>query len=334
MINRLGYSYDGITWSASTNGNSLFSGTSTTVGGIIYNGTKWYACGNSGSTPPFTSIITSSYDGINWQSINSNINNFYGGTTYPGSLIFTGSKYFTIATGSSGALSRINYSYDGITWSASTNGNTYFQNYMNTIAWNGSDLFVAGGTHSGANNRVARSYDGITWSATSNGNSVWTISLNRVVWNGTMWVGGGSGTNRIGYSYNGNNWSIATSANSIFTGNTIGLAWNGTLWAAAGNRGVGYSYNGINWFASPNGQSLIGSTGFGYDIVWNGSMFVMAVIYSASAATVNAPLYSYDGITWSASTNGNTIFSGTPTSYGTTVINSHPAPNLYPPIYL
>ena len=62
----------------------------------------------------------------------------------------------------------LGYSYDGITWSASTNGITLFGNFAAGVAWNG-NLWIAVG---GATNRIAYSTDGITWSASTNGNSI------------------------------------------------------------------------------------------------------------------------------------------------------------------
>ena len=66
----------------------------------------------------------------------------------------------------------LGYSTDGITWSASTNGNSIFGSSVRGVAWNGS-LWVAGGQ---ATNRLGYSTDGITWSASTNGDSVITTT--------------------------------------------------------------------------------------------------------------------------------------------------------------
>jgi hypothetical protein len=71
--NKLAYSTDGITWSASTNGNSIFTGINF-GDGIVYdvawNGNKFVAVGVSsgGSFGPFTPTIGYSTDGITWSA--------------------------------------------------------------------------------------------------------------------------------------------------------------------------------------------------------------------------------------------------------------------------
>jgi hypothetical protein len=77
--NTLAYSTDGITWSASTNGNSIFitsGSTNAEVDGIAWNGSLWVAIGYknlSGSTNSPAGAY--SYDGINWFS-SSNFSTF------------------------------------------------------------------------------------------------------------------------------------------------------------------------------------------------------------------------------------------------------------------
>jgi hypothetical protein len=71
-----------------------------------------------------------------------------------------------------GSTNRLGYSYDGITWSASTNGNTIFNDVSGCwgIGWNG-NIWVAGGY---GTNRLGYSYDGITWSGATNANTFFT----------------------------------------------------------------------------------------------------------------------------------------------------------------
>jgi hypothetical protein len=76
------------------------------------------------------------------------------------------------------------YSTDGITWSASTNGNSIFTGLVAGLAWNGS-LWVAGGQ---GTNTLAYSYDGITWSGSTNGNSIISASARGIAWNGSLFV--------------------------------------------------------------------------------------------------------------------------------------------------
>jgi hypothetical protein len=68
------------------------------------------------------------------------------------------------------------YSNDGITWSASTNGNSTFSLIGYCVVWDSVNTqWIAGGI---GTNQLAKSTDGITWSPTTNGN---TIMNNRVL---------------------------------------------------------------------------------------------------------------------------------------------------------
>jgi hypothetical protein len=301
--NNLAYSYDGIIWSASTNGNGLMSDSVTTV---EYNGSMWVAGGTINNNR-----LGYSTDGITW-SASTNGNTIFGGSVL--ALCWNGSIWVVGGRGGN----TLGYSTDGITWSASTNSNTIFNSGVFSICWNGS-IFVAGGF---STNALGYSTDGITWSASTNGNDVFDITHD-VAWNGTMFVAAGRGENSLGYSYDGLIWSASTNGNTIFVPAEygLGLSWNGSMWVASGginNNRLAYSTDGITWSASTNGNTIF--TEFGRSVRWNGSIFV------AAGSETNTLGYSYDGITWSASTNGNSVI-----SLDAYDVASKPSPNLYPP---
>jgi hypothetical protein len=299
--NRMAYSNDGIIWSASTNGNSIFT---TTCNDIGYNGSLWVAGGQG------TNVLAYSTNGLTW-SASTNGNSIFD--LYCSAVAWNGSLWVVGGTSNN----RVGYSYDGITWSGSTNGNSIFDYYVADVAWNGS-LWVAAGE---GNIALGYSYDGMTWSGSTNGLSIFGGNGRAVAWNGSLWVAGCLyGTNKLGYSYDGITWSGSTNGNSIFTTGVYGVAWNGSLWVAAGegtNR-LGYSTDGLTWSASTNGNSIF--TTRGNNVAWNGTRWV------AGGQGTNTLAYSTDGITWSGSTNGNSII--TNYAYG---VSSKPSPNLYPP---
>jgi len=309
--NTLGYSYDGINWSASTNGNTIFSYSlsgSSQAYNVGFGNNMWVACGQL--TP---NTLGYSYDGITW-SASTNGNSIFSAScldvSYNGNLWVAGGD----------GINTLGYSNDGITWSASTNGNIIFSGNSRCFAWNG-NLWVAGGR---GINTLGYSYDGITWSASTNSNSIISFFVTSVAWNGTLWVAGGRGTNTLAYSYDGITWSASTNGNSINNFQVFDVAWDGTKFVAVGNPSGGvpngsiaYSYDGITWSASTNGASMFG---YGLGVAWNGNLWV------ATGQTPNKIAYSNDGITWTASTQASVVFDSFARG-----IASNPAPNLYPP---
>jgi hypothetical protein len=303
--NTLAYSYNGITWSGSTNGSSIFS---RSVRGIAYGNSMWVAGGS-----PSTNVLGYSYDGITW-SASTNGNSIF--TTGARRIAYNGSMWVAVGFGTN----VLGYSYNGITWSASTNGNSMFTSNGWDVAWNGT-MWVAAGGESSSSTKLAYSYDGITWSAVTN--NIFIQNGSSIAWNGSMWVAGGYGGNTLIYSYDGLTWSGSTNGSSIITTNVTTVAWNGSMWVACGNGStnrLGYSYDGITWSASTNGNTIFNDVSGCWGIGWNGNIWV------AGGYGTNRLGYSYDGIIWSGATNANTFF----TDAGFAVA-SKPAPNLYPP---
>jgi hypothetical protein len=117
-----------------------------------------------------------------------------------------------------------------------------------------------------------------------------------------MWVSVGQGAYPIGYSYDGIEWKGITSSLE-----GIGIAYNGTLWVVVGRGWGGYdltiSYDGINWTEKSSG--LITSDNWFSDIVWNGKMFVAALVIGTKALA-----YSYDGMKWTVCGGSVATFNG------------------------
>jgi collagen type VII alpha len=281
--NRLAYSYDGITWTGSTSGNSIITGT---PGVVAWNGSLWVA-GGSG-----TNRLAYSSDGITW-TVSANGNFIF--ETACTALAWNGSIW--VAGGS--GTNQLAYSSDGISWTASTSGNSIFTTECNAVAWNGS-LWVAGG--SGAN-RLVYSSDGITWTASTSGNFIFEAACTAVAWNGSLWVAGSTGFNKLAYSSDGITWNVSANGSSIITTSCNEVGWNGSLWVAGGSgtNQLAYSSDGITWTASANGNSIF--TTECNAVAWNGSLWV------AGGTGTNKLAYSSDGITWTPSTSGNTIIS-------------------------
>ena len=244
--NRLGYSYDGVSWSASASGSSLL----TTACYTVADGSGIWLAGGSGSKR-----IIKSTDGINWNA------SFPGGFTDPNN-IFGNNSCFAIAYNGNGwvatsdsTANRIARSVDGLTWNSTVNANTIFTSACYGVAWNG-QIWIAVGN----SGRIAYSSDAITWTAVTTGitNNYW----NSVAWNNNLWVVGGDGSGNsepLAYSYDGLNWTKSLNGKAIFTECTS-VAWTGTLWVATGSgpsATSAYSYNGIAWTISYNSVEAV-----------------------------------------------------------------------------
>jgi len=274
----MGYSYDGLTWSGSTNSKNYLN-----IGyDVEYGNNKWIGVGSTGSTASTPDRIILSDDGITWSgatSLGGNSNTLFVSRTLLG-IKWNGSYYLVTGSGT-GTAPKIALSYDGITWTGSTNGNTVFSAGPEKSSWDGFKWVVAGGASA---NKLGYSYDGLTWSGSTNGNSIFTSSVRDVVWNGSIWVACGNGTNILGYSYDGLTWSGSTNGNAIFSGDTLDVAynvtWNGSMFLCGNSVGtsnvsnkntIGYSYDGITWSGATNDLNVISRTVFdiGYKPTFN-----------------------------------------------------------------
>ena len=274
--NQLAYSYDGLRWTVSTSGNSMFG---SACNSVAWNGSMWVA-GGSG-----TNQLAYSYDGITW-IVSSSGNSVISSCCY--ALGWGGSKWVACGYGTN----TLAYSSDGITWNGSASGTALFTNFCRTVAYNGTDKWVAGGN---GDNKLAYSSDGETWTASTSGNSIITNTCIAVACNGTKWVAAGYGTNTLAYSNDGETWTASANGNSVFTNNCTTVAWNGTIWVAGGSgtNQLVYSSDGDTWTASSSGNAIF--TEACDSVAWAGSLWV--------AGGTRKLAYSSDGINWTASTS-------------------------------
>ena len=260
--------------------NNVLVGSSTNIGGLG-TGTMDMWMGSWQTAAPFNGFIDdvriynyaiTMNPKIIWRGLGTSVFSTQGkGVAWNGSM--------WVAVG--GGTNSIAYSYDGITWIATT---SIFSSSGFGIAWNGT-MWVAVG---GGTNSIATSYDGISWIGL--GTSIFSGSGNGIAWNGSMWVAVGTGRNSIAYSYNGKTWTgLGT---TLFSSSGNGIAWNGSRWVAVGSgtNTILYSTNGINWSAAASSCF----TGYGSGITWNGSKWV------ATGSGTNTIGYSSDGSTWIA----------------------------------
>ena len=242
---RLGYSGDGINWTGSSSGNSIFS---VLVYSVAWCGNIWVAVGNG------TNRVGYSYDGITWFASTSG----NALCTNTGFSVASNGYLHLIGAFSGGVSVSILYSYDGINW-VSTG---YTTSFVSTLAWNGT-MWLGGGNNNSY--QIIYSYDGFSWTASSSGSSLIGSGYEArgFAWSGSTWVaaGGYLATNRIIYSTDGINWTASASGNSIFGAAAWGVTWNGTLFVAAGAYGanaIATSPDGITWTASTSGNSVFG----------------------------------------------------------------------------
>jgi hypothetical protein len=280
--NRLAYSTNGITWTASTSGNSVIT---STCRAVAYGNGLLVAGGTGGNNR-----LAYSTDGVNWTASTSG-NSVFTDVCY--AVAYANGRW--IAGGS--GTNQMAYSTDGMEWIADTSGNEIFTTYCISLVY-ANELWLAGGT---GTNQMAYSTDGITWTASTSGNSVFTAGCLAVAYANGKWVAGGYGTNRLAYSADGITWTASTNGNSVITGDCTAVAY-GNRWVAGGNgtNRLAYSTDGITWTVSTSGNAVF-TTGCNAVAYANGR-------WVAGGFGTNQLAYSTDGITWTASANGNSLF--------------------------
>jgi hypothetical protein len=279
-VNVLAYSSDGITWSPSINGNTMFL----QCNAVAWNGQQWVAGGNA------PNMLAYSPDGISWAPSANGSTIF---STQCNTVAWNG-QYWLAGGDAPNVLA---YSADGNTWVALTT--TIFTTQCNTVAWDGQQ-WVAGGQ---GTNSLAYSADGTTWFASTTGNGIFSTQCNTVAWNGQQWVAGGQGTNSLAYSTDGAVWTPSLNGNTIFSTQCNTVAWNGQQWVAGGQgiNVLAYSADGTTWVASTNGNTIFSTQC--NTVAWNGQQWV------AGGQGTNSLAYSTDGAVWTPSLNGNATFS-------------------------
>jgi hypothetical protein len=324
-FNNLGYSYDGLLWSASTSAN-----TQTITYSLATDGSIYVAGGYKLSGGVYSNQFLYSYDAINWSDgTPSKLFSLYTNSVkYNGSIWVAGGQNASTAT----TLSSIAYSNNGINWSAGTVTATPNPYIIYDTAYNGNMWLGVGlstGTTVGVQTKVIYSYDGINWSGQTN--TLFNSTNYGVAWNGTLWVIGGSSSNaRLAYSYDGFNWSASTNGNTIFTSYAYKLRWSNDKFIVGGfgTNSMGYSYDGITWSASTNGNTFLNT---GQGVSYDGSNY-FAGGRRFTGATGSRIIKSIDGITWSATTNSDIVFTGTGGVYSVIYKqpNINPTPTVTP----
>jgi hypothetical protein len=311
------YSDDGVTWTPSTNGPSIFN---QYVKGVATNGTMWVAVGLG------INQIAYSFDGITWIGLGSSYWDYWGS-----SVEWNGSMW--IAGGFRQSV--IYYSYDGIVWRSPTTSITSFFEDVGRICWSGTKWYVCSRTN-GTAVKIIQSSDGLIWTATTSANSL--MVTNDFVTG--LAVGNGyvaallydKPASPIIYTTDGTNWyAISFSDQPLLTGGTMNLGYNGLYFISLGGnpRNISYSSNLTNWTASnnpayPRSSNVIDLTiSFASLYTYNNQSYYRKVYvtltnwtngqnYSVMGGTSGSKYlaYSENGITWNDSSSGNTIFSG------------------------
>lgn len=146
----------------------------------------------------------------------------------------------------------------------------------------------------GDNNKIAFSVDqGNSWAQSVNGSSIFSVSANDAVWNGYYWVAVGNGSNHtIATSLDGEYWTGR--GNYVFESSCKGIDWSAEqgkyMAIGSGKNILATSADGIYWLGTDN--SLFSA---GYDIKWNGSIWVAVGDSSGGQGTI---AYSQNGFKW------------------------------------
>ena len=298
--NTIAYSNDGINWIGI---NGPFGvGDFHQGNAVAWNGQIWVAVGSGDNT------IAWSDDGKTWTAASTNP---FTSSTILNNVACNGQRWVAVGADPNGSNCKLAWSDDGKNWYQSTNNPFTTTGYPFGIAWNG-QIWVLVGSIGTGNNTIYWSFDGKTWYQSTN--NPFTSSGNGVAWNGQIWVAVGSGTNKIGYSYDGINWTAVTT--NPFTSSISDIAWNGNLWVivGSGNYTFAWSIDGKNWTASNNNPFTLGR---GVGVAFNSARqntitFVPPPITVAGGFNDGNKIgYSSDGISWSESSSGNTVFAGT-----------------------
>jgi hypothetical protein len=261
---KINYSYDGKTWLPSSNGDTIFTGT-TYPQCAVYNGSRWVAAG-FGVNP-----FAVSDDGITWTA-STNGGSLGLLTTGSGvaGIDWDGTK-FAAACNAGNTNATICLSYDGFVWSASTNAYSAFSGTSGTIS--GRAIKYAGGkwvagiqsNTQTSSTRVAYSNDGFNWTKGSGTGLLFINSRDFAYGNGTwVYVGtASSGAFRGFYSSDGISWIGTASIGSVLGVNVFSVdydAQSGYFLALGGNiPRLAISTDGITWTGNTSLNSVVGS---------------------------------------------------------------------------
>ena len=211
------------------------------------------------------------------------------------------STFVAVASGSTAAA----YSYDGITWTASTLPSA---SLWSDVAY-GNEKFVAIASNS---TTVAISLDGLVWDITG---TLPSTGFNTLTYGRGIFVALKSGTTTAVTSTDGVTWTARTlPSGSVWTGVTWGN--NRFVAVCSDNNSGAYSLDGITWVTMSMG-SVDGSSIAGYQRVAYGQGLFVATTYQSGVDDYSFISTSEDGLSWttrgvqaSTPSNGGSSFTG------------------------
>ena len=294
----VGYSMDGQTWT----GVDLSGVVNTISTSAQWNGSYWWmgVVNKSG-----VSSLAKSFNAITW-FVDGPFTDASGNHKVLDTIFASADIDIGLATTVSGDIWVSLGGYNDWAGVVATGGNGKIQG-GSALSWNEA-VFVVGDL----NGRIWTSPNGFQWQYSRTFFDTSNSIINGIIWNQprlgyaflqTILVASGirnGGGGALAYSYDGIQWfSCATGAGGLDT-RINGIAYGGKTWVAVGT-GIGgwiaTSFNGRIWTGSTFGvqagvESLMTE---GYDITWNGTIF-LAVGIGASGTGVMAS--SLDGYTW------------------------------------
>ena len=214
-------------------------------------------------------------------------------------------------------------------WSHSSSGEQVFVGgSCNAVAYNGTNLWVAGGVsdvsgsignNMSGNSKIAYSSDGVGWTASTSIDVSGVGPYFTVAYGNGLWVAGGyyGNANQIAYSSDGVSWTGSASGDAAFAGGgCYTVAYNGTnLWVAGGdgNHKIAYSSDGVSWTGSTSGDAAFAGKTCS-TVAYNTSSQLWTVgggsVDFGSQYSSNYIATSSDGISWTGSASGNSLFNG------------------------
>jgi hypothetical protein len=344
----IGYSYDGINYSAGTitvqPGMSYPSG----INCFGYDGNIWLAgCSSTGTTSQRTGIIVSN-DGINWTG---RTNSFFSGNV--SNIIYANGKW-AAAQSFGSSNNKFATSVDGINWTGSTiitSGALLGNNNISGLVYFKGKYVVSTNTTGATTYTIVYSYDGLSFSAATSTKPLIPSGVRTLATDGNVLVATSAtgATGNVGETYisnDGINWSANTGSNfnTVFTGtsqvsNIISnvktqpnpnptptpttTPSNTPTGTPTGTPTPTPSSTPVPLFVA-GGSGTTNKLAYSPDgLIWsastNGNSIISTTAYSvawngsmwvAAGSGTNTLAYSYDGLTWSGSTNGNSIISG------------------------
>ena len=247
-------------------------------------------------------IAYTTNNGANWTNA-SNATSIFNNPVY----CVAHNGVIWVGVSESGGAAKVGYSSDGITWTASTSGNSFFTSCVSVAYADGK--FVAVGY--GPSRNTIYSTDGINWTGGGNASLFGSAGVDYgacVVYRNSTWVAGGAGgstgVSKIAYSTDGITWTKATGSNTTLLSSIFGIDFNGTRWVAVGansnnTKGLIYSTDLNNWTDSNQTFGTVGRA-----IRWGNGKFIAVGQNNSGGVQFKT---SADGISWTSSSPANCV---------------------------